>query len=76
MGQASPIHSTDLLVEDDRDVRNLAAAVLKETDLRVVEAETGENALDHLPSLAAFIPKPWRALDLLVAAKHAAEHLR
>ncbi len=34
--------------EDDRDLRDLAAAVLEETSLRVVEAESGEEALDYL----------------------------
>jgi CheY-like chemotaxis protein len=128
MGQASPFRSTALVVEDDPDVRSLAAAVLEETDLRVVEAESGEDALDYLrmhadtvafvftdvrlprivdgvdlarmialkwpwiqmvvtsgsagnwldylPRSATFMPKPWRALDVLVAAEQAAERQR
>ena len=102
-----------------------AAAILEETDLQVVEAESGEQALyhlkqhaeevalvfadvhipclldgvdlaravhtrwpwirvvvtsgapgdrlSHLPSEATFLPKPWRALDILVAAERACE---
>jgi len=128
MGQASPFRSTALVVEDDRDLRDLAAAVLEDTDLQVVEAETGEDALDYLrihadqvafvftdvrlprivdgvdlarmialkwpwiqmvvtsggagdrldylPRTATFMPKPWRALDVLVAAEQAAERQR
>lgn len=114
-----------LVVEDDRAIRDLAAAVLEETDLRVVEAESGEEALhhlkqhaeevvlvftdvripcfldgvdlaravstrwpwikvvvtsgapgdrlDHLPEAATYLQKPWRALDVLIAAEQAAE---
>lgn len=128
MGQASPFRRMALVVEDDRDLRDLAAAVLEETDLRVIEAESGEEALeylrlhadqvafvftdvrlprivdgvdlarvialkwpwiqlvvtsggagdrlDYLPRSATFMPKPWRALDVLVAAEHAAERQR
>jgi CheY-like chemotaxis protein len=113
-----------LVVEDDRMLRDLAAAVLEETDLRVVETESGEEALDYLrdhaedvafvftdvrlasvvdgvdlarmvatkwpwirmvvtsggpgdridylPRSATYMPKPWRALDVLVAAEQAA----
>lgn len=128
MGQALPHRGTALVVEDDRDLRDLAATVLEETDLRVVEAESGEEALeylrshadqvafvftdvrlprivdgvdlarmvalkwpwiemvvtsgsagervDRLPPSATFMPKPWRALDVLVAAEQAAERQR
>ncbi|MER2267292.1 response regulator [Methylobacterium oxalidis] len=48
MGQATPPARTALVVEDDRALRNLAAAVLEETDLRVIEADSGEDALFHL----------------------------
>src|SRR5215218_8805293 len=34
-----------LIVEDDPDVRELAAALLEETDLRVVECEDAEQAM-------------------------------
>ena len=37
-----------LIVEDDRDVRDLAAALLEEMPLDVVEVETAEAALDCL----------------------------
>lgn len=123
MGQALTSTRTALVVEDDRGVRELAAAILEETDLRVVEAESAEQALyhlkehaedvalvfadihipclldgvdlaraihtrwpwikivvtsgapgdrlAHLPSTARFLPKPWHALDVLVAAEQA-----
>jgi DNA-binding NtrC family response regulator len=37
-----------LIVEDEPYVRELAAALLEETDLDVVEVETAEAALDYL----------------------------
>jgi DNA-binding NtrC family response regulator len=37
-----------LIVEDDADVRDLAAALLEETELDVVEVESAEAALDCL----------------------------
>lgn len=37
-----------LIVEDDPDVRELAAALLEETDLRVVECEDAEQAFGVL----------------------------
>jgi DNA-binding NtrC family response regulator len=37
-----------LIVEDDRDVRDLTAALLEETPLDVVEVETAEAALECL----------------------------
>jgi DNA-binding NtrC family response regulator len=37
-----------LIVEDDADVRELAAALLEETELDVVEVESAEAALDCL----------------------------
>lgn len=124
MGQANPPARVALIVEDDAYQRELAAALLEETDLRVVEAATAEEALrylksnahevaflfadvrlprildgidlaqlvalswpwisimitsgaagdrlDDLPRKAAFMPKPWRALDVLMAAERAA----
>jgi CheY-like chemotaxis protein len=119
------MRSVALIVEDDADVRSLAAALLEETDLRVVEASSGEEALDYLrahagevvflftdvrlpclmsgvdvarnvqrnwpwirvivtsgasldldelgqlPHEAKFMPKPWRALDVLMEAERA-----
>jgi CheY-like chemotaxis protein len=126
MGEARPIPTTALVVEDDPDVRNLAAAMLEETEMRVVELESAEQALAYLemhgkevglifadvwlsgpidgvdlarsverrwpwvnvlvtsgnpgdrlrdlPRGAAYLPKPWRALDVLVAAERAVAH--
>src|SRR5215217_1973291 len=37
-----------LIVEDDSDVRELAAALLEETDLRVIECEDAEQAFGVL----------------------------
>ena len=124
MGQAETTsYKTALVVEDDRDLRDLAAALLEETSLRVIETESAEQALyylreradevafafvdvrlpclmdgvdlartvslkwpwirvlvtsgdpgarvDHLPRNATFMPKPWRALDVLVEAERA-----
>jgi CheY-like chemotaxis protein len=55
MGRALTRHVA-LIVEDDHDVRDLAAAVLEETDLHVVEADSAEEALhylrDHAPEVA------------------------
>jgi CheY-like chemotaxis protein len=46
MGQA--FRPTVLVVEDDPDVRSLAAAVIEENDVDVVELETAEQALAYL----------------------------
>ncbi|ACK81046.1 response regulator [Methylorubrum extorquens] len=116
-----------VVVEDDRAVRDLAAAILEETDLQVVEVESGEEALyhlkqhaeevelvftdvrlpclfdgvdlaraistrwpwikvvvtsgapgdrlNHLPTSATYLPKPWSALDVLIAAERAGQAL-
>lgn len=113
-----------LVVEDDAAVRDLAAAVLEETDLEVIACESAEAAIAvlerggvtvallfadvrlpgamdglalartverrwpdvrvvvtsgydasgdaRLPEQAVFMRKPWRALDVLVQAEHAA----
>ena len=45
---AQPEPHLALIVEDDPDVRDLAAALLEETPLDVVEVETAEAALDCL----------------------------
>lgn len=37
-----------LIVEDDPELRELAAALLEETDLQVVEASSAEEAMDYL----------------------------
>ena len=48
MGQVEMPCRTALIVEDDRDLRDLAATLLEETPLRVVEAESAEQALHFL----------------------------
>jgi CheY-like chemotaxis protein len=115
-----------LVIEDQPEVRDLAAAILEETNLTVAEAANAEEALaflnDHgsevammfvdvklpgsmdgvdltriaaelwpwircvvtsgamdrplndLPRAARFMPKPWRALDVLVEAERAVAH--
>jgi CheY-like chemotaxis protein len=119
MGHDKPPHVA-LVVEDDPDVRSLAATLLEETDLDVVEEDSAEDALKYLrehervvallfadirlrkmdgvdlarivkrdwpwirvlvtsgnggdrvsalPRDARFIPKPWRALDVLIEAE-------
>jgi len=112
-----------LIVEDDPDVRALAATLLEETELDVVEVESAEEALEclqerggevamvfadirlpgdmdgvqlaraagtlwptirfvlssgdpcavseDLPDGVAFMPKPWRSLDVLIQADKA-----
>ena len=124
MVQANRTPRFALVVEDDPDVRSLAGAMLEETDLKVIEVESAEEALaflekhgeavalmftdvwlsgrldgvdlarnvkrrwpsvrvvvtsgdpgdrlSDLPRGAAFLQKPWRALDVLVAAEKAA----
>jgi DNA-binding NtrC family response regulator len=110
-----------LIVEDEPSVRQLAAALLEESDLHVIECESAEAALsvlqrrgdtvalcfidvrlpglidgvdlarlvesywpqvtvivtsgdpgarlDGLPESAVYLQKPWRALDVLIAAE-------
>jgi CheY-like chemotaxis protein len=125
MGRLTEMRSVALVVDDDADVRSLAAAILEETDLRVIEASSGEEALDYLrtqagevvflftdvrlpclmsgvdlarnvqsnwpwirvmvtsgapldqnevaelPREVGFMPKPWKALDVLIEAERA-----
>lgn len=125
MGQNVEARRIALIVEDDFEVRGLAAALLEETDLRVVETSSAEEALDFLrghaeevaflfadvrlpclmsgvdlartvrikwpwvrtvltsglspeeglgdmPRDVRFMPKPWRALEVLMEAERAA----
>jgi CheY-like chemotaxis protein len=115
-----------LVVEDDPDLRELAAALLEETELRVVECADAEQAfgvlcdkgddvalifadvrlpglLDGaelaqrahtlwpharivvtsgypkdatLPDDIVYMQKPWLALDVLMQAERAADHMR
>jgi len=129
MGQKIEPYRVALIVEDDFEVRGLAAALLEETDLKVVEASSAEEALDYLRSHAdevaflfsdvrlpclldgldlvrtvrlkwpwvrtvltsgkplddqagdvprdvRFMPKPWRALEVLMEAERAAQSYR
>jgi len=121
MGQIDRAASVALVVEDDAEIRHLAAALLEESELRVIECESAEAALsvmqrlesgiallfvdirlpglidgldlarlvrthwphvnvivtsgapgDHLarlPEGAAYMLKPWRPLDVLIAAE-------
>ena len=48
MGQGLEGTRVALIVEDDRELRALAVALLEETDLQVVEASSGEEALHYL----------------------------
>jgi len=47
-----PAHRTILLVEDDPDIRDGIADILRGTGRTVVEAEDGQVALDKLEELA------------------------
>lgn len=122
MGYAANPARIALVVEDDPDVRSLAAALIEETDLDVVEEDSAEGALAYLkrnapqvallfadirlhrmdgvelarivkrdwpwirvlvtsgdggdrvrdlPGGATYMPKPWRALDVLMEAERA-----
>ena len=124
MGRKIDPHRVALIVEDDTEIRGLAAALLEESDLLVVEASSAEEALDYLrhngeevaflfadvrlpclmsgvelarrvrsqwpwvrtlltsgeplddsggvPRDVRFMPKPWRALEVLMEAERAA----
>ena len=48
MGDRQSKQHVALIVEDDPEVRELAAALLEETELDVVEVESAEAALEHL----------------------------
>ncbi|MBM6595685.1 response regulator [Microvirga pudoricolor] len=127
MGQAVKQPRVALIVEDEDEVRDLAAALLEETDLEVVETENTQEAMNYLSGNAGdvaflfadvrtssrldgvdlartvrlkwpwvrvvltsgapldddldkglrnvrFIPKPWRALDVLMEAEKALAH--
>jgi CheY-like chemotaxis protein len=128
MGQKIEAYRKALIVEDDTEVRSLGVALLEETDLKIVEASSGEEALHYLhhhadevaflfsdvrlPCLMSgvdlartvrlkwpwirtvltsgapledeheralrdvkFMPKPWRALDVLVEAEKATRQI-
>jgi CheY-like chemotaxis protein len=118
MGQSTPIRQIALVVEDDKEQRELVAALLEESEMRTIECESAEAAaliLKHfgdavgflfvdvrlagsmsgidlarlakannpevsvvvtsgsacpgLPAGTTFMPKPWRALDVLIEAE-------
>lgn len=118
MGRARPPKQI-LVVENDKDARDLTAALFEETELAVVEYADWESAFRHLehaadqvamvfgdldgadgapevvatmrrrwpgvelvltgsrrsgrvPSDTRFMQKPWRALEVLIAAENAA----
>ena len=48
MGQDAECSRIALIVENDMELRALAVALLEETDLRVVEASSAEEALQYL----------------------------
>src|SRR4051795_815077 len=122
-GEHAPIA---LIVEDDPHLRELAAALLEETDLRVIACEDAEQAfgilcregddvamifidirlpglLDgmdlarrvralwpeaavvvtsgfspegEMPDNVVYMPKPWLALNVLMQAERASDHMR
>jgi CheY-like chemotaxis protein len=129
MGQKIEPPHIALIVEDDFEVRGLAAALLEETDLQVVETSSAEEALeylrshagnvaflfasvrlpclmngvdlartvsrqwpwvrtvltsgeaheqdsDRLPQDVRLMPKPWRAIEVLMEAERAAQSHR
>lgn len=129
MGQDAECSRVALVVEDDKELRALAVALLEETDLRVVAASSAEEALQYLRYNAGdvaflfsdvklpcvmtgldlartvrlkwpwirtvltsgapleddldkamrqvrFMPKPWRALEVLMEAEKAAASSR
>jgi CheY-like chemotaxis protein len=48
MGQDAECTRVALVVESDKELRALAVTLLEETDLRVLEASSGEEALHYL----------------------------
>jgi CheY-like chemotaxis protein len=48
MAQDAECTRVALVVENDKELRALAVALLEETDLRVMEASSGEQALHYL----------------------------
>jgi CheY-like chemotaxis protein len=56
--------TTILLVDDDEDIRELTAEILRESGYDVVEAEDGRQALDALIAMSA--PPELVLLDLMM----------
>lgn len=38
-------------------------------DIKVIVTGEADDRIDRLPTAAAYMPKPWRALDVLIAAE-------
>jgi len=55
MGQIDRAASVALVVEDDAEIRHLAAALLEESELRVIECESAEAALSVMQRLESGI---------------------
>ena len=64
MSWAMRSRSVALLVENDRDLRSLAAALIEETDFKVVEAESAEEALFYLRQHASEVALMMTAIVL------------
>lgn len=56
--------TTILLVDDDEDIRELTAEILRESGYDVVEAEDGQRALEALEGMSA--PPALVLLDLMM----------
>jgi DNA-binding response OmpR family regulator len=53
-----------LVVEDDPDVRSLAAVILEESDVEVLEAETAEEALAYMRQYGSEIAAVFADINL------------
>ncbi|MET0342215.1 MAG: response regulator [Polyangiales bacterium] len=66
--------STILLVEDDEDIREVIAEILRDAGYAVIEAENGQLALEALDNLRE--PPCLVLLDLMMPVMSGAELLR
>jgi FixJ family two-component response regulator len=75
MGQARPKNRAVLIVEDDAELRHLTAALFEDEQMDTIECESAEAALAErireLPPGVAYMPKPWKPLNVLIAAEQA-----
>lgn len=55
---------------DGVELARIARAELPDVAV-IVTSSAGEERVDELPDGAEFVPKPWRALDLLIRAERA-----
>jgi hypothetical protein len=64
-----------LIVEDDAELRHLTAALFEDEQMDTIECESAEAALAErireLPPGVAYMPKPWKPLNVLIAAEQA-----